>query len=282
MIFHGEVTAQFEDIGPSLAQSFLEKNLNNRRADKNRIAKYVADMKSGYWCFNGDAIRFDKSGNLIDGQHRLLSIIKADKSFTFLVIRNVIEESKRTIDTGKARSGGDVLSLFAGVGARDAGVLSAAISTLLLYKKGIGITGGSGNSSHTSNSCIEIFYKENYLKLQDSLNFVNSVTDHHMMLLSRSEALFLHYIFSEINKDNANLFIEKVITGASIAMNSNEYLYRSILTKRALKTLKIKKSEVIFTGIKAWNRNKKGGVYSSEGNLKFGRDEAQSGYPVAY
>ena len=46
--------------------------------------------------------------------------------------------------------------------------------------------------------------------------------------------------------------------------------------------LKITKSEVIFTGIKAWNRNKKGGVYSSEGNLKFGRDEAQSGYPVAY
>jgi hypothetical protein len=281
MICYGEVTAQFEEIGPILAKAMLDKNLNNRRPDKNRIARYVADMKAGYWCFNGDAIRFDKLGNLIDGQHRLLAIIQVDKSFVFLVIRNVVEESKRTIDTGKSRTGGDVLSMFSNVGTRDSGVLSAAIGLLLTYKKGISVSVGGGNQHLTTNSNIEIFYRENYISLQSSLDFLNEITDHHMMVLSRSESLFLHYIFREINKELADDFIKKIVTGASVEINSNEYLFRSILTKRALKTLKITKSEVIFTCIKAWNRNKKGGVYTSEGNLKFGKDESKTGYPVA-
>ena len=197
------------------------------------------------------------------------------------MIKNVVEESKRTIDTGKSRSGGDVLSMFSDVGTRDSGTLSAAISMLILYKKGVTISSGGGHSIYTTNSCIEVFYKENYKKLNSSLNFLSEVIDTNMMLLSRSESLFLHYIFSEIDQDEADNFIKKVSTGAGIEISSNEHMFRNMLTKRAIKTIKITKTEVIFTAIRAWNRTRKGGNYSTESNLKFGKDDALKGYPVA-
>lgn len=268
-------------ITPEEALNILEhKNLNNRKVDKNRVNRYLADMNAGNWCFNGDAIRFDKTGNLIDGQHRLAAISKQKAGFAFLVIEGVEDKSRRTIDTGKVRTGGDILTMFSGVKPRDSGVISSAITKFLLYQKGLMLQPGSGSMHITSTSMIEEFYAANLDSLHESNDIVSNFIDRHAMVLSRADGLFLHYIFKQIDTKEAEVFMKKLLTGANVEIQSNEYLMRSILLKRSMKTLKILPSDMLYTVIKAWNRNRKGGVYTTDFNLRYGsRDEG--GYPMA-
>lgn len=273
IIEYNGVTAEFKIIDKKIADAYLERNIQNRKMDKNRVEKYRADMLNGYWCLNGDAIRFDKNNNLIDGQNRLQAISQTNKSFVFLVIKNVEEKSKRTIDSGKSRSGGDILSMFANVGHRDAGSLSASINKIILYELALVPQPGGGTQKYTTNSCIEEFYLKNKEALHDSMAFIGKYIDTHAMLLSRSESIFLHYVFSKISKEESDVFMRKIITGANIEHGSNIFLLRSLLTKRAMKTLKRKPNDFLFTTIKAWNKDRKGGRYSNESNLMIRVDE---------
>jgi len=267
------------NVSPEKAALFLTKNKKNRRVDKTRVQKYVNDMKNGHWCLNGDAIRFCEEGYLIDGQHRLNAIIETGRDFVFLVIHNVESESKRTIDTGKARTGSDVLSMFSGVGTRDSGALSSAISKLMLYDAERSIAGGGASSAFTSNSAIEEFYKKNSVQLNNSLEFLSEIIDTNAMLLSRAESLFLHVVFSRIDAVEANEFIKKIITGLGMEAGSNEHLLRTLLTKKAMKNIKISTPEVLYTVIRAWNYNRRGKRYASSDSLKYSKNDTAA--PVA-
>lgn len=275
-INHGIITAQFVKIDPNKASDFLSCNVSNRKIDENRIAKYVYEMNNGQWRFNGDAIRFDVDGNLIDGQHRLTAIIKTGFAYWFLVVNNIESASKKTIDTGKARSGADVLAMFADVKPVQSTVIAAAITKLILYEKGLVIRGGGHSTVYTGTSAIEDYYVKNTAEIQISLKFTTSITDHYAMLISRADALFLHIIFSRISKEMADSFMRKIITGADVNENSNEFLVRGLLTKKAMKTIKISAEETIYSIIKAWNRNIRGGVYSGEKNLRYYKNSDES------
>jgi len=75
------------------------------------VKEYVSAMIEGEWLYNGEAIKFDRDGRLVDGQHRLEAVVKANKPIAFLVIRGLDPEVFKTIDTGKKRSAGDVLAI---------------------------------------------------------------------------------------------------------------------------------------------------------------------------
>lgn len=272
--------AYFKEIDAETASHLLTRNKLNRRLDPARVSRYVSDMKNGYWCMNGDAIRFDEEGNLADGQHRLVAVVKSDTKQTFIIIENVHNESKRTIDTGKSRTGSDVLSMFANVGVRDSGVISSAICKLICYEKGLAIGYSGASTQYLSNASIEEYFKKNSDLITTSLDFINSIIDSHALVLSRAESLFLHVIFSRIDAEKANVFMKKIITGIGVEEDTNEALLRSILTKRALKTVKVSSSDMAYTIIKAWNRNKKGGAYTTESSMRY-YGSKDSGYPFA-
>ena len=119
--------ATIEHITPEIATRYLEQNTGNfRRPSRARVMAYAADMKARKWDVNGDAIRFNKRGVLMDGQHRLLACEMSREPFTTLVVRGINETS--TIDTGKARTLGEWLKHN---GIKNASI-SAAISKLIL------------------------------------------------------------------------------------------------------------------------------------------------------
>lgn len=98
-------------ITPETASEYLGKNVKNRVLSKSRVSALSSAMKSGEWESNGDTIRFDKSGNLIDGQHRLSAIVDCGISQEMIVVKGLNEKSFTTIDSGKARTASDVLSV---------------------------------------------------------------------------------------------------------------------------------------------------------------------------
>lgn len=108
-----DVTAAFEVITPELAEQYLETNVGNQRKLSTLVAsRYIKSMLQGLWRVNGEAVKFDSTGSLCDGQHRLTACINAQKSFETLVIRGLEPEVFDSLDTGKQRSAGDVLRMM--------------------------------------------------------------------------------------------------------------------------------------------------------------------------
>lgn len=84
------MNCKYEIITPSVAKAYLEKNIANyRRIDKYRVACYAKEMANGTWQNNGEAIKFGKDGQLLDGQHRLTAIIRSGACVGMYVIRDV-------------------------------------------------------------------------------------------------------------------------------------------------------------------------------------------------
>ena len=100
--------AKVETITPEIAKTMLGENVNNRRISRDNVNLFAREIRNGEWRFNGEAIKFGKDGRLLDGQHRLLAVIAADKPLTTLVIRGLEDETQQTMDSGKTRTLGDV------------------------------------------------------------------------------------------------------------------------------------------------------------------------------
>lgn len=98
-----------ETITPQEAERLLLLNAGNRSIRKRRVALYAKQMTNGQWRATGEAIKFSKTGRLLDGQHRLHAVILADVPAQFLIIRDLDDEVFTVLDSGLARGASDVV-----------------------------------------------------------------------------------------------------------------------------------------------------------------------------
>jgi hypothetical protein len=121
-------------VTPEVAQEFLERNHNNRKIKPRKVDKFAYQLSEGQWITNGDTIRFDVTGTLIDGQHRLKAVVRTGVPMTEqLVVRNLPVEAWRTIDDGAPRTFGDVLGRH---GLKNAGAIAGIAKVLMLIDNG--------------------------------------------------------------------------------------------------------------------------------------------------
>lgn len=66
-------------------------------------------MDGGEWFLSPDAIAIDQDWKLVNGQHRLMAVIKADMGQEFLVILNVSRRMGKVCDQGRNRNVRDLL-----------------------------------------------------------------------------------------------------------------------------------------------------------------------------
>lgn len=102
MIQNNEITTTVETITPESAKEYLQRNNINRNINQSRVNAYADEIKNGKWQLNGEAIRFNTSGSLIDGQHRLSAIIKAEIPVEMCVMRNIPDDVS-IYDRGRPR-----------------------------------------------------------------------------------------------------------------------------------------------------------------------------------
>lgn len=98
------------NITPQLAKSFLEKNTRNRKISPSRVNMYTRDMKNKMWQLTPQGISFYENGDLADGQHRLLAIVKSGETIQMLVTYNV-PNGTTMLDRGYGRTLSNVLDL---------------------------------------------------------------------------------------------------------------------------------------------------------------------------
>lgn len=112
---------QIKTITPEWAAQVLDtRNPNNRKMSERFVERLVRDIKANGWILTHQGIAFDENGDLIDGQHRLEAIRRANKSVSMPVTtglpasqraNGIMLKTFECIDSGRARGVGQMLSM---------------------------------------------------------------------------------------------------------------------------------------------------------------------------
>lgn len=123
-----------EIITPTKAKKLLETNTeSNRRVNQKVVSRYTSDILEGRWKEDtGELIKVSKQGKLIDGQHRLWAVIKANKPTKFHVATDVDDNVFDVLDTGKNRNHADSFKIL---GIKNEFMVPAIIQSYLTLKK---------------------------------------------------------------------------------------------------------------------------------------------------
>lgn len=127
-----KLTLDRERVTPAAAAEYLKANTQNRKLGDSRVDVLAGAIKRGEWVENAETVKFDVSGALVDGQHRLAAIVRAKKAVPLWIARNCPTEAQDTVDTGRSRSAADVLSIRS---YGNANALAATARLMLEYER---------------------------------------------------------------------------------------------------------------------------------------------------
>lgn len=247
-------------ITPSVAAKMLSKNKKNRPIKKRVVNFLSSQMQRGMWKFTHQAIAFDTKGNLQDGQHRLLALIDYGKPLDFLVAYNAPEENFMVIDTGKARTAGDVLALE---GYDNYVTVASSVKFILNYQQGTPSAalkydkGGRQKSDNiiTHEMILKYLKANSYLK--EWIRTANSEYYHKFKLLTPTMTCGIYCILKEANPDLTEEFYNQLFLGIDLQKDSAVRLFRQKLINEQSLNKKISQKHKLALFIKTWNSFKK-------------------------
>lgn len=187
-------------VTPTMARAWLAKNFRNRPVMATAIAQYAADMKKDHWFVSEAAICFSDTERLLNGQHRLLACIAAEKPFRTCVITGLSEEAFRYMDRGKTRSNAAIASM---AGTKNATTVSAIAAAYFRYQRKCPMTGGF--VTPTSEDILELL--ELHPGFQDSFRKVQALKP----LVTPSIMGFVHYVAASGDPKKADEFVNGII-----------------------------------------------------------------------
>lgn len=240
-----------EPVAPAKAKEWLEKNPKNRNLSKRTVSRYARDMVNGAWKFTAAPLLFNGNGDLIDGQHRLAALIKADKTLDFLIVQGMTLSVQEAIDQGRNRSAADHLSL------RDfkQAVRLAASARMLLRIK-YNNAEGSGNRITTRPTGMPtnaevLALVDRHPRLAESVEAIgNTVIGVHPSMMGA-----LHYIGSKLldDPDTADSFMAVFANGEPAYEGDPAHLWRERLIAQQTKKLKLRIERQVTGTVHAWN-----------------------------
>jgi hypothetical protein len=245
------IKAKLMSVTPRKAQEWLEKNTGNRAVSAAIVDRYAVDMASGRWQENGEPVIFN-GDSLLDGQHRLHAVIKADRPVPMLVVSGVDRNAFRTIDSGRARTFAHVLQ---SQGEKNAFVRAATACLLYFYECGTTPFRTGGKGVHPTKPQLSDLLAR-HPKLSASVDFAD---EHRTPLLTPSVVAFCHYLFSKIDRDAADKFVVDFATGDGVRASSPVGLLRArLIAERSARASKIDRRLVVYFFFRAWNATRSG------------------------
>jgi len=205
------MNASIELITPEKASQLVSQNsFKNRPISHQHVAILAKSMRNGKFRLNGETIKLDIDGNVIDGQHRLLAIICSNVPQAVCVARNVDPEAFDTIDTGRKRTDGNILSIM---GEKNSCTLAAALNIVRIYEaKGplaFGRTGQvASKGSNTSEPVKETIKRHE--EIRESVNFV-CARKGSLLFRPQSFVSASHYLFSLVSHEKTDSFFDQLV-----------------------------------------------------------------------
>ena len=100
---HTHQYSEFVYITPDMAARLLDFNPINRKIKMTHVEGLKRDIQNHRWLQTHESIAINKLGNMHDGQHRAVAIIKAGTGWPFYVTWNVAPEGVYATDSGDKR-----------------------------------------------------------------------------------------------------------------------------------------------------------------------------------
>lgn len=241
-----KITTDLLMITPDIAMEMLSSNTGNRKLNPKHVNFLVGCMTRGEWEYNGDDIKFDAHGKLIDGQHRLEAIAKSGIPQLCGVKRGLPVGSFMTLDTNELpRSTAQVLQLS---GEKDATALAAAVNLIHDITSGHSVM---GSVERRSPAYLKSFI-EKHPGIRDSVTFTGRLTTVSSML-GRGKPAGLHYLFSLVDEAEANAYFSDLESGIFRSTTDPVYLLRQKLIQNMSMRDKMSRTTIIAMAIKCWN-----------------------------
>lgn len=240
--------AEFVTITPEIAAEWLHQNSHNRSLKPSVIERYAGAMRRGEWNVNGDAIRFAQDGALLDGQHRLAAIYRSGTTLVQLVVRGLESDAQETMDVGVRRSLKDMLKLR---GESRPGELGSALAWLHRYRL-----------RQMIDRSLVPTPQEAFRLLEDNPGIRESLVVGERvgksLRFSRGLVIALHYVFTEIDQEDADTFFERLGSGAELQETDPIHVLRRVVTADSLAPQRMVTYRLAALTIKAWNAYRDG------------------------
>lgn len=252
--------SQMVMIDADKAIKMLEQNTNNRPLNEWHVQNLAAQMVSGAWKFNGDAIRMDVDGRILDGQHRLWAIVNSNTKHRMLVITGLDREVFSTIDTGRKRGARDVLAIAGYVNGNQLGAVARLVAVSGLSSDWNGHRRYADRTVPTNDEILRTV--EQNPRLVDAVRRVGT-SDFKLVSKYTTKTIvgFVYYWLTEIDFDEAEEFFARLEYAENLSRKDPESLFRKrvmessdVRSKTSLGVHRVKMA-LMF---KAWNMRREG------------------------
>ncbi len=251
-------------VTPEMAAKWLDNNDHNRKISTKSVNKIAKAMIENKWAYNGEGVIISTEGSLLDGQHRLLAVIKSNKEIWMEVIEKIPEVCEytginvfSTIDTGKSRTASDVISIYdKNVKPTDIVKTIRAIQSVDMMV----LKNGRGGSSAVTNESVLEFYMNRGQEIQDVLeNAIELKENNQYPYIDKYDFVTLIYSLRKEPKDTTSKFLnmmskytEEAAIDGELCGGENENLCRivGLLYKKLSETYEIAGGGNVFNKIK--------------------------------
>jgi len=247
--------AKVVDVTPALAKEWLARNGRNRGINYRYIETFSRTMAAGEWMLTGEAIKFSVTGDLLDGQHRLMSVLDSGVTVKFLVVYGLPLSAQDTLDQGQKRSAAQQATLH---GYRNTSATTSAARLAILYAQG-----RLEARIPLSNPEVMGYLREHNFELEEAARVASRAAD---TGLPKSVGTFTYFTLAKISKLDADRFFEAFITGINLEPGSPILALRKRLAhKTGGRTGKELLTQVALIGLvfRAWNAYRTGRTMST-------------------
>lgn len=249
-------------VTPAMAEEWLGRNVHNRNIRQASVDAYARDMLAGNWHLTGEAVKFAHDGTLLDGQHRLLAVLKAGITIEMFVANGIDPNAQRVMDTNAKRSSGDMLKLD---GYQNHSHLAAAARFAMTYQTGIESRNQSGAPT---NSEIKEFIEGN----SDLVDAVAAANHYRRSIdLPISVMSVAWWLLVTLDPEACDTFFNTISTNATGGAGDPRSTLILRLSTARRKNERLSQTSQLSMILRAWNAWRKGNtlatlpVYSRDG-----------------
>jgi hypothetical protein len=229
------ITTEVITVSPVLAKNWLSRNIqHNRKVKKSTVAHFAKLMANSLWKLNGEAIKFDANGNLVDGQHRLYACLQAGVAFQTLVVRGLSQQDFYTLDGRGVRRVADFID------STDRTTKASIIQALYRYQNGNEVSHSSGNTGAAPIEAMSMY--ESQRELIDLGNrYANRLRDFGAPSVLGFAALYYSSLSPKKDKQKVDRFVDDVCSGIGLNYGDPALTLRERLLKLRASKSKVTK-----------------------------------------
>lgn len=243
-------------ITPAYAAELLKMNTNNRAIRQSKVDALAESMRKGEWELSNDAITISEGNVLLNGQHRLMAVVKSGVPCNFIVYTGAPDSTFDIMDTPSLRKVSDVIQRKGGTNTVRMQATIAAVSRWIDdYENNWETLFRFDNHARGTRREAITYYEEHKDILTKWLNRAAQIVDKNVALLPVTTlAGFAVFLESKLNHSEEKIvtFLKELILDG-MTSNGTILYARKRLLRNKMKLETLKRGDDIRLLVRAWN-----------------------------